>query len=136
MARKTIRKQVDKNKSGDYRKVAENFYGGAGVAKEYEYWNAAGVLFVHSAIAYADAVTIKFGGVKSQGEDHIQVVTLLKEILAASDENKRAFTQLEKIIVHKTSVSYAGDVYSKKDIDNLWKNFERFRNWAENLLKG
>ena len=135
MTRKTIRKKVDNVKSNDHKKVAESFLGGADVAREYEYWNAAGVLIVHSAIAYADSITIKFGGVKSQGEDHIQVITLLKEILAVSDENKRACTQLEKIIAHKTSVSYSGDVYDKKDIDNLWKNFERFKSWAESLLK-
>lgn len=41
---------------------------------------------------------------------------------------------LEKIIAHKTSVSYSGDVYGEKDIDNLWKNFERFKSWAEEQL--
>lgn len=134
MVRKTIRKQVDKTKSNDYRKVAESFYGGADVAKEYEYWNAAGVLIVHSAIAYSDAVTIKFGGVKSHGEDHNQVVALLKELVVGSDENRKAFQHLEKIIAHKNSVSYSGDVYERKDVENLWKNFERFKKWAENLL--
>jgi len=134
VVRKTIRKQVDKTKSNDYRKVAESFYGGADVAKEYEYWNAAGVLIVHSAIAYSDAVTIKFGGVKSHGEDHNQVVALLKELVVGSDENRKAFQHLEKIIAHKNSVSYSGDVYERKDVENLWKNFERFKKWAENLL--
>ena len=136
MARKTIRKQVDKSKANDYKKVAESFWGGTDVAKEYEYWNAAGVLIVHSAIAYADAVTIKFGGVKSQGEDHNQVITLLKELLPGEEENRKASQQLERIIAHKNSVSYSGDVYGRKDVENLWKNFERFRKWAENLLNG
>jgi len=58
----------------------------------------------------------------------------LREILSASSENKKAFVHLEKIIVHKTSVSYSGDVYGEKDIDNLWKNFERFKSWAEEQL--
>ena len=135
MPRKTTRKQVNKASFSKYKQVAENFYSGADVAKEYEYWNAAGVLIVHSAIAYADAVTIKYGGVKSQGEDHNQVVTLLKEILTTSDENKKAFIHLEKIIAQKTSVSYSGDVFVLKDIDNLWKNLERFRSWAESVLE-
>lgn len=135
MSRKTVRTKVDRVKWIDYKKVAESFFGGADVAIEYEYWNAAGVLIVHSAIAYADSISIKLSGVKSQGEDHNQTVTLLKELLAATDENKKAFTQLENIIAHKTSVSYSGDVYDKKDVESLWKNFERFIRWAESLLK-
>ena len=135
MVRKKVRKKVDKIKSKDYKKVAVSFFGGAEVAMEYEYWNAAGLLIVHSAIAYSDAISIKFGGVKSQGEDHNQTVTLLKEILATSDENQKAYTHLEKIIAHKTSVSYSGDVYYRKDVENLWKIFERFKRWAEFLLK-
>ena len=131
MARKNVRKEVDKTKSLDHLKVAESFAGGAEVAKDFEYWNAAGILIVHAAIAYADAMCIKYGGVKSQGEDHNQVVALLREILSVNDENKKAFIQLEKIIAHKTSVSYSGDVYNEKDVENLWKNFERFKRWVE-----
>lgn len=92
-------------------------------------------MIVHSAIAYADAICIKFSGVKSQGDDHNQTVILLKEILALNDENKKAYNHPEKIIAHKTSVSYSGDVYDRKDVDNLWKNFERLKRWAESLLK-
>ena len=131
MARKNVRKEVDKTKSLDHLKVAESFAGGAEVAKDFEYWNAAGILIVHAAVAYADAMCIKYGGVKSQGEDHNQVVALLREILSVNDENKKAFIQLEKIIAHKTSVSYSGDVYDEKDVENLWKNFERFKRWVE-----
>ena len=131
MARKNVRKEVDKTKSLYHLKVAESFAGGAEVAKDFEYWNAAGILIVHAAIAYADAMCIKYGGVKSQGEDHNQVVALLREILSVNDENKKAFIQLEKIIAHKTSVSYSGDVYDEKDVENLWKNFERFKRWVE-----
>lgn len=131
MTRKNVRKEVDKTKSLDHLKVAESFAGGAEVAKDFEYWNAAGILIVHAAIAYADAMCIKYGGVKSQGEDHNQVVALLREILSVNDENKKAFIQLEKIIAHKTSVSYSGDVYDEKDVENLWKNFERFKRWVE-----
>lgn len=130
MTKRTIRKTFDKIKFLDYKKVAENFCSGALLAKDYEYWNAAGVLFVHASIAYADAITIKVGGVKCQGEDHLQVIKLLKELLASSGENNKALVHLEKIIVHKTAVSYSGDVYGEKDIENIWKNFDRFRSWA------
>lgn len=136
MVRKTTRKSIDKSKFNNYRIVAESFYGGAEVAKEYEYWNASGVLIIHAAIAYSDAICLKFGGVKSQGEDHNQAIFLLKELLSTSDENRKAFQNLEKMIAHKNSVSYSGDVYEAKDINLLWKHLERFKTWAEDLLKG
>lgn len=134
MVRKTNRKNIDRAKAIDYYKVAINFYEGAIVAKEFEYWNAAGVLIVHSAIAFADALTIKFGGVKSQGDDHFQVLTLLKEILDDSQDNKKALNHLEKIISHKNSVSYSGDIYEERDFENMWKHFVRYKDWAENFL--
>ena len=134
MVRKTTRKSIDKSKFNNYRIVAESFYGGAEVAKEYEYWNASGVLIIHAAIAYSDAICIKFGGVKSQGEDHNQAIFLLKELLSTSDENRKAFQNLEKMIAHKNSVSYSGDVYEAKDINLLWKHLERFKTWGEELL--
>lgn len=125
---------VDKAMCSNYKTVADNFYKGAEVASAYEYWNAAGVLLVHSAIAYADALTIKFGGVKSKGEDHQEIVNLLNAILSARDLKRNALLQLQKIIAHKNSVSYNGDIYNKRDIDLLQKLSDRFKDWAEELL--
>ncbi len=135
MVKKTTKKYIDRINWKAYQTVARSFYGGAEVAKEYEYWNASGVLIIHAGIAYSDAICIKYGGVKSQGEDHNQVISLLKEILSSSDENRKSFQNLEKMIAHKNSVSYSGDVYEAKDINLLWKHLERFKTWAEDLLK-
>lgn len=134
MVRKLARKSVDKSAFKNYKTVAENFYNGAEVAKEYEYWNAAGVLIVHSAIAYSDAICVKYGGVKSQSDDHHQVVLLVDELISETKEKRLALNQLERIIEHKTAVSYSGDIYDKKDIEMLWKYLERFRSWAEKLI--
>lgn len=134
MVKKTTRKSIDRSASKNYRIVAENFYNGAEIAMEYEYWNAAGVLIVHAAIAYSDAICIKYGGVKSQSEDHHRIVSLIKELIVESKEKKSALNQLERIIEHKTAVSYSGEIYDKKDIDMLWKYLERFKVWAERLL--
>jgi hypothetical protein len=108
---------------------------GAETAREFEYWNAAGVLIVHAAIAYADAVSIKFGGVKSQGENHYECIELINELVADSTKKKTALYQLQRIIDHKTTVSYSGEVYDKKDIDQLWKQVDRFKEWAETMLE-
>lgn len=135
MVKKTTRKTIDRAQAKNYKIVADNFYSGAEVAKEYEYWNAAGVLIVHLAIAYSDAISIKFGGVKCQGEDHNQTVALLRKLVVNTEDNKKAIQQLEKIIAHKNSVSYSGEVYDGKDIEVLWKNINRFKLLVEGLLK-
>jgi len=134
MTRKTQRVPVERVKFADYKKVAHNFYKGAELAGEYEYWNACGVLIVHAAIAFGDAMTIRYGGVKSKGEDHHNLVQLIGELIVPSTEKKSALLQLSKIIDHKNAVSYSGDVYEEKDIKQMWKNFDRFRLWAEKLL--
>ena len=114
--------------------VAENFYKGADVAREYEYWNAACVLIVHTAIALADAIATKTGGVKSRGEDHHEAIALLEELLAPNDERKKALQQLRRIIDHKNAVSYGGNIYTRSDTDQLWRQLNRFRQWAQNVL--
>ncbi len=135
MVRKSIRVSIDRSKSANYKLVAENFYQGAKLASNHDYFNAAGVLIVHAAIAYADALTIKYIGAKSKGEDHHEVISLLEEVFPLNDDRKKSLNHLNAIIEHKNAVSYSGDVYDKKDIDQLWKHLERFKSWAINLLK-
>ena len=135
MVRKSIRVSIDRSKSANYKLVAENFYQGAKLASNHDYFNAAGVLIVHAAIAYADALTIKYIGAKSKGEDHHEVISLLEEVFPLNDDRKKSLNHLNAIIEHKNAVSYSGDVYDKKDIDQPWKHLERFKSWAINLLK-
>jgi hypothetical protein len=134
VVRGSVRRNVDRAKSANYQAVAQNFHGAAEMAREYEYWNAAGVLIVHAAITYADAIAIQIGGVKSQGEDHHDTAALLEELIATTESKKRALHQLRSIVDHKTSVSYSGELYGKSDVDQLWKHMERFRRWALEIL--
>ena len=129
------RVSVPRSKSGDYARVADNFYHGAELAKEFEYWNAAGLLVVHSAIAYTDAVTIHVGGLKSQGEDHMAAVDLIREVVELDESGRRAAGHLARIIEQKNSVAYNGDVFSRQDVDALWKHLERYRPWANLILR-
>lgn len=134
MVRQSQKITVDKAKASGYKLVAENFYKGAEVAAEFEYWNAAGVLIVHSAIAFGDSITVKLGGVKSKGEDHIALVNLIDSLLPVSHSKKSALLQLSRLIDHKNSVSYSGDLYEQKDIEMLWKYLNRFKSWAQEII--
>ena len=135
MTSRSPRKKIDSTRYIGFRDVAKNFYEGAKIASEYSYYNAAGVLIVHSAIAYSDSVSIKNGGVKIQGDNHYEIISLLDDMISHSADKKKALNQLKIIIDHKNKVSYSGDVYHKKDIDQLWKHFERYKFWVDELLK-
>ncbi|KAF0142140.1 MAG: hypothetical protein FD122_977 [Stygiobacter sp.] len=134
MTKKTSQVSVEKNKAANFHSVALNFWHGAKLAAEHQYYNAAGVLIVHSAIAYADALCIKTKGKRAKGENHHEVVNLLDSIIIPSDTKKRALDNLSKIIEQKNIVSYHGDIYHKSDIDKLSRSFDRFQEWAEALL--
>ncbi|MCX6141913.1 MAG: HEPN domain-containing protein [Ignavibacteriales bacterium] len=134
MAQRSRRKAVPRNRALQYQKVAEHFYLAARDALRLEYWTAAGVLIVHSAIAYADALCVKQAGQKSSGENHEDAVALLEEVVAGGEEKDRAVNQLRRIIEEKTKVSYLGDLYTARQAQELWKRLERFHDWAVGVL--
>ncbi len=134
MVHKSNRISMNKSLASNFIQVSNNFNEGANIAFEYEYYNAAGVLIVHAAIALADALTIKLGGVKCKGENHNEILGLLKDLSPAGTQRNNALNQLEAIISHKNAVSYSGSIYDKKDIEKLLKHFQRFSNWALSIF--
>jgi hypothetical protein len=114
--------------------VAEYFARAADLATEFQYWNAAGVLFVHAAIALADALTVKVGGVKSVGEDHMLAADLLESVLAVDTEGKKAIGHLRALIQEKSLVSYSGAIYRQEDIRRMARHLSRYRSWTDRLL--
>lgn len=134
MAERRGRKSVPRHRFKDYQSVAEHFYQAAKDSLELEYFTAAGVLIVHSAIAYTDALCIKLSGVKSVGENHDDSITLVESAVAESEEKAKAINQLRRIIEEKTKVSYLGELYSSTQVKEIWKRLERYRKWALEVL--
>jgi hypothetical protein len=135
MASKAPYIKIPNSKYLDFIKVAENFEDGAELAFEFGYFNAAGVLIVHSAIALADSITIKYSSSKIKGDSHYDVIALLKNVLPQKLKNDSAIDHLKRIIDQKNLVSYSGDIYHKSDITKLHKHFLRFSNWANSVLE-
>jgi hypothetical protein len=134
MVRRTGRKSIDRARFRQFQRVAGHFREAAEASIELEYWTAAGVLIVHSAIAFADALCIKLSGQKSAGENHEDAVALVDEVVARNDEKQKAVGQLRRIIEEKTKVSYLGELYGPKEVKEMWKRLERFADWAEGIL--
>lgn len=134
--RQAKRVHVPRPRGQDYCAVADGFFEGARMAKDFEYWNAAGVLMVHAAIAYTDSITIKFGGVRSKGEDHMAAADLLRQVARLDEQDLLAVRHFERIINEKNRVSYEGEIYHQKDIEPLWKHLTRYREWAYGKIWG
>ena len=135
MAKRVHKKEINQLKHLDFVKVSKNFAEGAQVALEYDYYNAAGVLIIHAAIAMADAITIRFASSKCSGESHYDIIKLLDEVAPKNKQTANALNHFKKLIDHKNIVSYQGELYTKKDVEILQKHFERFSDWASVMLK-
>ena len=81
MVKKVPAKTYDSTKYKNFLKVANNFGNAADLAYEFNYYNASGVLYIHAAIAYSDAITIKLSGKKSSGDNHYEVIQLLENVV-------------------------------------------------------
>lgn len=134
MAKRRGRKAVERSRYREYMSVAEHCYSAAKDSMELEYWTAAGLLIVHSAIAFADALCIKLSGQKSVGENHEETISLLETVAAGDEEKSKALGQLRRLIEEKTKVSYLGDLYSPATAKEMWKRLEGFREWAVRIL--
>lgn len=127
-------KTYDSAKHKNFLNVANNFANAADLAYEFDYYNAAGVLYIHAAIAYSDAITIKLSGKKSSGDNHYEVIQLLENVVPVTRIDNKAFNNLKSLIDHKNLISYTGDIYQQKDLVKIRKSFNRFKEWAESII--
>lgn len=134
MVKKVPSKIYDTAKYKGFVKVALNFSEAADLAFEFDYFNASGILYIHSAIAYSDAITIRLSGKKCSGDNHYEVIQLLETVVPKTRIDNKAFNSLRSLIDHKNLISYTGDIYYKKDLEKIRKAFKRFREWAEHFL--
>lgn len=130
---KAVFKKIDVSRHHDFKRISKDFANGCDSAFAFEYYNAAGVLVIHAAIALADSITIRLAGIKCSGDSHYDIIELLRQVTPPSASKQKALEQFKKLIDHKNRVSYQGDIYNKKDVDKLLKYFERFKIWAESL---
>lgn len=134
MARKSSRTRVERDKAVGYADAGEEFFRSAERVSEGAGWNAAGVLLVHAAIAWADAVSIALAGVKSTSESHQDVVHLIREVAEGKTGRDEAVSHLRRIIDEKTHVSYMGRTWQARDYEGLRRHAGRFREWAMRMI--
>ncbi|MBW1896803.1 MAG: hypothetical protein JRI47_07065 [Deltaproteobacteria bacterium] len=60
---------------------------------------------------------------------------LLRQVVALDEQGSRALRHFERMLHEKNRVSYEGEVYTRKDIDILWKQLDRYRTWAASMVE-
>ena len=120
---------LDKSQYLNYQKKAEEFYKAMLQSEKSEYWNAVGLSAVHCAISIADALLVKFRGIRSIGKDHMVVVDIIKQSLNIKDINNKV-TTLKRILAKKSLIEYDNAPFTKNDAQDIMKQAERFYLWA------
>jgi hypothetical protein len=133
-----LTKQVDRVTADRYRRVAVALLSSASVLRDLadtdsSSGNAIGVLAIHAAIAWTDALCIAFGGRKSTGS-HDRASAVLEDVLGARSD-ARQVKALRSILGDKDRVAYTGDMYSVKDGLKLLTKVEQFGKWADALYQ-
>jgi hypothetical protein len=137
MVRSGSHKAVDRSQAEKYRRVGVSLLASARALESIAvtgdpYGNAIGVVAVHAAIAYNDALTIAFRGIKSTEGDHRKAADVLQQALghrAAAEQ----VNGLRSILALKDRISYGGQYYTLHEAQQLLQSAETFAEWAEAL---
>lgn len=128
--------RVDKSQARSYLNKANGFKAAAEalLAQPTVHGSAIAVLCTTAAIAYSDAVTIHFAGVKSKGE-HKQAAKLLSTVTdPGSAEDKLAIGHFTALLSRKDQIAYADDSIPPHEGSDFLKRLQRFADWAERRL--
>jgi hypothetical protein len=101
---------------------------------ESKYGNGLAIIAIHAAIAYADAITIAYRGIKSQDGDHARAADVLAHALGQRREHAGQVTRLRSILQAKSDVSYSGTFFTLEDGKKLARDTAEFVRWAEDML--
>lgn len=132
--------RVPAHRAGQYRNVAESLYSAAEdlatlAGDESGYGNAIGVLVVHAAIAWTDALTIAYDERKHTGGQHRKAADLLLEAVGEPNVDADKRKKLQAILRAKEEVSYMGEYYREDQALTLLTKLRAYRRWAREVYE-
>src|SRR5664279_872977 len=98
------------------------------------YSTAVGLLAVHSAISYNDAIQIKLTGKRTKSQDHSRAIRVTAAACQNARIESRGVRHLEKLLGAKTDVSYGDERVDNRRVEFLYQSARAFRAWAEGIL--
>ena len=116
---------------GDYKiflKKAKDLYNIMFKARDLENWTAVGLNAVHCAISCCDTMLVFHLGIRSIGEDHLQVADLLSRLPQEIVTSEVA--TFKRIIAKKNLIAYESREFRQAEALDILKLAERFYNWT------
>lgn len=101
---------------------------------ESRYGNGLAIIAIHAAIAYTDALTIAYRGIKSQDGDHARAADVLAHALGQKDGCAGQVSRLRGILQAKSDASYSGQYYTLDDGRRIVREVTEFVRWAESMM--
>jgi hypothetical protein len=101
---------------------------------ETRYGNGLAIIAIHAAIAYTDALTIAYRGIKSQDGDHARAADVLAHALGQRREHAPQVNRLRDILQAKSDASYSGTYYTLDEGKRIARQTTEFIRWAEDML--
>jgi len=125
---------VPKAKSGLYRRRSEEFRAAAGAAAALRHWDVAVSNAVHSAIAGADAVTVRKLRLRSAAQGHADAIGPLRSLPADLRRRDRAVRHLAALLAVKFEAEYGDRGLGSRDWQAARAQLERFLEWVGETL--
>lgn len=119
---------VEKSDYKIYLAKAKDFYEIMLKAHEIGRWAAVGLNAVHCAISCCDAMLVFHLGIRSIGEDHIQVVDLFSRLPQKGMIDE--ISVFKRIIAKKNIIAYENREFRQSEATEILKLAERFYRWA------
>lgn len=85
-----------------------------------------------ASIAYADALTIKFGGIMNQ-QDHMRLIEALRSALG-NRASKEQMSRLGRLLKMKNQIQYDHTACTVQEAREYVSQVQRFVSWAETEL--
>ncbi|MBI2971795.1 MAG: HEPN domain-containing protein [Candidatus Aenigmarchaeota archaeon] len=128
-------RSVDRFRSKDYLKRAEECKSAMNRAFEAGDWNACVINAVHCAISSADAFCIFKKGLRNAGDSHRDSIALFLSIDPNTEELKKTVTHLSRLLDIKTDAEYGERLASSENAEQAKKHAERLFDFVATRLR-
>lgn len=100
---------------------------------ESRYGNGLAIIAIHAAIAYTDALTTAYRGIKSQDGEHSRAADVLAHALG-QNQHAGQVSRLRGILQAKSDAAYSGHYYTLDDGRRIVREVTEFVRWAESMM--
>ena len=129
MVKAKFTKPVQREKSSNYKNIAQQFYDTMQDSLINRRFNSVGLNGIHACISLTDAILAKYKGIRSTDSNHIMSADLLGQVFQ-NEEGKKYKRRLEEILRLKNVVSYEGREFSESEANKIALSVDRFFSWA------